>query len=172
MDTRDLGDFWKVQAQLAQTLQLDIARTLNAKRLHGERGAKTMTQAAIAKRLATIAQEHGDNRIPALGAALIRAGKAGATEKTLTNAIGISPIGTRKLLNVLESGGFAMQWTDDVWRIDTVHILAREERAALEALHAATAHEREAAAGAVAQRKENAPQAQTGGDMGERKCDG
>lgn len=33
---RDLGDFWKVQAQLAQTLQLDIARTLNAKRLHGE----------------------------------------------------------------------------------------------------------------------------------------
>ena len=33
---RDLGDFWKVQAQLAQTLQLDIARTLQAKRLHGE----------------------------------------------------------------------------------------------------------------------------------------
>ena len=32
---RDLGDFWKVQAQLAQTLQLDIARTLQAKRLHG-----------------------------------------------------------------------------------------------------------------------------------------
>ena len=32
---RDLGDFWKVQAQLAQTLQLDIARTMNAKRLHG-----------------------------------------------------------------------------------------------------------------------------------------
>ncbi len=37
MDTdRDLGDFWKVQQQLAQTLQLDIARTLHAKRLHGE----------------------------------------------------------------------------------------------------------------------------------------
>ena len=37
MDTdRDLGDFWKVQAQLAQTLQLDIARTLQAKRLQGE----------------------------------------------------------------------------------------------------------------------------------------
>jgi hypothetical protein len=33
---RDLGDFWKVQQQLAQTLQLDIARTLQAKRLHGE----------------------------------------------------------------------------------------------------------------------------------------
>lgn len=98
-------------------------------------------QAAIAKRLATIAQEHGDNRIPALGAALIRAGKAGATEKTLAHAVGISPIGTRKLLNVLESGGFAMEWGDrqEVWRIDTVQILAREERAALEALHAVTA---------------------------------
>ena len=36
MDTRDLGDFWKVQQQRAQTLQLDIARTLQAKRLHGE----------------------------------------------------------------------------------------------------------------------------------------
>ena len=36
MDTRDLGDFWKVQQQLAQTLQLDIARTMKAKRLHGE----------------------------------------------------------------------------------------------------------------------------------------
>lgn len=33
---RDLGEFWKVQQQLAQTLQLDIARTLNAKRLNGE----------------------------------------------------------------------------------------------------------------------------------------
>ena len=33
---RDLGDFWKVLQQLAQTLQLDIARTLKAKRLHGE----------------------------------------------------------------------------------------------------------------------------------------
>lgn len=33
---RDLGDFWKVQAQLAQTLQLDIARTLQAKRLQSE----------------------------------------------------------------------------------------------------------------------------------------
>lgn len=36
MDTdRDLGDFWKVQAQLAQTLQLDIARTLHARRVDG-----------------------------------------------------------------------------------------------------------------------------------------
>lgn len=32
---RDLGDFWKVQAQLAQTLQLDIARTLHARRVDG-----------------------------------------------------------------------------------------------------------------------------------------
>lgn len=32
---RDLGDFWKVQAQLAQTLQLDIARALHARRVDG-----------------------------------------------------------------------------------------------------------------------------------------
>ena len=32
---RDLGDFWKVQQQLAQTLQLDIARTLHARRVDG-----------------------------------------------------------------------------------------------------------------------------------------
>ena len=127
-----------------------------------------MTQAAIAKRLATIAQVHGDNRIPALGAALIRAGKAGATEKTLAHAIGIAPIGTRKQLNVLESGGFAMEWGEgsEVWRLDTVQVLAHENRAALEALHAATAHEREAVAGAVAKKMKNALQAQTGGKNG------
>lgn len=52
MDTdRDFGDFWKVQQQLAQTLQLDIARTLQAKRLHGEPTAphelQEMAQAMI-----------------------------------------------------------------------------------------------------------------------------
>lgn len=52
MDTdRDLGDFWKVQQQLAQALQLDIARTLQAKRLHGEPTAphelQEMAQALI-----------------------------------------------------------------------------------------------------------------------------
>ena len=127
-----------------------------------------MTQAAIAKRLATIAQEHGDKRIPALGAALIRAGKAGATEKTLAHAIGISPIGTRKLLNVLESGGFAMEWGEgsEVWRLDTVQILAHENKAALEALESATRAEKEQAATGIAKRKENAPQAQTGGKNG------
>ena len=127
-----------------------------------------MTQAAIAKRLATIAQEHGDRRIPALGAALIRAGKAGASARTLAHAVGISPIGARKLLNMLESGGFAMEWGEgsEVWRLDTVQILAREERAALEALHAATAHERDAVAGAVAKKLKDAPQAQTGGKNG------
>lgn len=83
--------------------------------------------------------------------------------RTLAHAVGISPIGTRKLLNVLESGGFAMEFGEgsEVWRLDTVQILAREERAALEVLHAATAHEREAAATCMAKRKENAPQAQT-----------
>lgn len=30
---RDLGDFWKVQAQLAQTLQLELARALAAARI-------------------------------------------------------------------------------------------------------------------------------------------
>ena len=36
MDTdRDFGDFWKAQQQLAQTLQLDIARTLHARRVDG-----------------------------------------------------------------------------------------------------------------------------------------
>ena len=34
MDTdRDLGDFWKVQAQLAHTLQLALARALAAARI-------------------------------------------------------------------------------------------------------------------------------------------
>ena len=127
-----------------------------------------MTQAAIAKRLATIAQEHGDKRIPALGAALIRAGKQGATARTLAHAIGISPIGTRKLLNVLESGGFAMEWGEgsEVWRLDTVQILAHENKAALEALESATRAEKEQAATGIAKRKENAPQAQTGGKNG------
>jgi hypothetical protein len=127
-------------------------------------------QAAIAKRLATIAQEHGDRRIPALGAALIRAGKQGATARTLAHAVGIAPIGTRKLLNVLESGGFAMQWGADgeVWRVDTVQILAHENRSALEALHAATAHEREAVAVAVAKKLKDALHAQTGGKNGGR----
>ena len=46
---RDLGDFWKVQQQLAQTLQLDIARTLNAKRLQGEpTGTKELGEMAQA----------------------------------------------------------------------------------------------------------------------------
>ena len=49
---RDLGDFWKVQQQLAQTLQLDIARTLQAKRLHGEPTAPQELH-AIAQALVT-----------------------------------------------------------------------------------------------------------------------
>ena len=51
MDTRDLGDFWQVQQQLAQTLQLDIARTLESLRLNGEPSAayelQEMAQALI-----------------------------------------------------------------------------------------------------------------------------
>lgn len=136
-------------------------------------------QAAIAKRLATIAVELAEKRqklkaaaVPTFGALLMRAGKVGATAKTLAMAAGYTESQAQDVLNTLESGGFAHQWTGDVWRVDTVQILAREERAALEALHAATAHERETAAGAVAKRKENAPQAQTGCKKGERDCGG
>ena len=134
-------------------------------------------QAAIAKRLATIAQ--GERRLqagsamqclPAIGAVLIRAGKAGVSERTLCHAAGVRNDVARQALKRLEAGGFAHKWgaLNDTWRLDTVQILAREERAALEALHAATTHEREAAAGAVAERKENAPSAQTGGKNGWR----
>lgn len=49
---RDLGDFWKVQQQLAQTLQLDIARTMKAKRLNGEPTAPQELH-AIAQALVT-----------------------------------------------------------------------------------------------------------------------
>lgn len=50
MDTdRDLGDFWKVQAQLAQTLQLDIVRTLHARRVDGTpTGTKELQELAQA----------------------------------------------------------------------------------------------------------------------------
>lgn len=58
MDTdRDLGDFWKVQQQLAQTLQLDIARTLQAKRLHGEPTAPQELQ-ELAMALARAGEAH------------------------------------------------------------------------------------------------------------------
>lgn len=140
-------------------------------------------QAAIAKRLAHIAQSAARGcwkqtaaqaeamlHIPAIGAALIRAGKVGASPKTLSHAAGCTVAQAQHVLDALESGGFAMLWneTGEVWRLDTVQILAREERAALEALHAATAHERDAAAWAVAKRKENALHAQTGGKNGRR----
>ena len=140
-----------------------------------------MMQAAIAKRLATIAQSAARGcwkqtaaqaeamlHIPAIGAALIRAGKVGASPKTLSHAAGCTVAQAQHVLDALESGGFAMQWGNggEVWRVDTVQILAREERAALEALHAATAHERDAAATGIAKRNENSPQAQTGDKNG------
>ena len=130
-----------------------------------------MTQAAIAKRLATIAQEYSrDALLPKMGAALIRAGKAGASERTLAHACGCTKHEAREALMKLESDGFAMEWGDgsEVWRIDTVQILARENRAALEALESATRAEKEQAATGIAKRKENAPQAQTGGKNGGR----
>ena len=140
-----------------------------------------MTQAAIAKRLATIAQSAARGcwkqtaaqaeamlHIPAIGAALIRAGKVGASPKTLSHAAGCTVAQAQYVLDALESGGFAMEWGEgsEVWRLDTVQILARENRAALEALHASTAHERDAAAGAVAKKLKDALQAQTGGKNG------
>lgn len=128
-----------------------------------------MTQAAIAKRLATIAQDYAkDALLPKMGAALIRAGKAGASERTLAHACGCTKTEAREALMKLESGGFTMEWGEgsEVWRLDTVQILARENRAALEALHAATAHERESAAGAVAKKLKDALHAQTGGKNG------
>lgn len=126
-----------------------------------------MTQAAIAKRLATIAQEyHQRQEVPRIGAVLIRAGKAGATVKTLAAAAGCCLTDAALALTVLEACGFAHQWTGDVWRVDTVQILARENRAALEALESATRAEKEQAATGIAKRKENAPQAQTGGKNG------
>lgn len=130
-----------------------------------------MTQAAIAKRLATIAQDYAkDALLPKMGGALIRAGKAGASERTLAHACGCTKTEAREALMKLESGGFAMLWneTAEVWRLDTVQILAREERAALEALESATRAEKEQAATGIAKRKENAPQAQTGGKNGGR----
>lgn len=146
----------------------------------------TDMQAAIAKRLAHVALNYagaaenalqsgakgcaeraaGMHVLPAIGAALIRAGRKGAKPKTLAIATGTTVGAVRMVLEAMEAGGFAMQWTGDVWRLDTVQILAHENRAALEALESATAHERDAAAGAVAQRKENAPAAQTGGKNG------
>ena len=128
-----------------------------------------MTQAAIAKRLATIAQEYAkDALLPKMGGALIRAGKAGASERTLAHACGCTRTEAREALMKLEKDGFAMLWneTAEVWRIDTVQILARENRAALEALESATRAEKEQAATGIAKRKENAPQAQTGGKYG------
>lgn len=132
-------------------------------------------QAAIAKRLATIAVELAEKRqklkaaaVPTFGALLMRAGKVGATAKTLAMAAGYTESQAQDVLNTLESGGFAHQWTGDVWRVDTVQILAREERAALEALESATRAEKERAATGIAKRKENAPQAQTGGKNGGR----
>lgn len=140
-------------------------------------------QAAIAKRLATIAVEYERGRwnrsacpkaagayLPSIGAALIRAGKVGASAKTLAHAAGCKVDNAQAVLRALECGGFAHRWGADgeVWRVDTVQILAREERAALEALHAATAHEREAAAVAVAKKLKDAIQAQTGGKNGGR----
>lgn len=125
-----------------------------------------MMQAAIAKRLATIAQDYAkDALLPKMGGALIRAGKAGASERTLAHACGCTKTEAREALMKLENGGFAMLWDEnaEVWRLDTVQVLAHENRAALEALHAATAHEREAVAGAVAKKMKNAPDAQTGG---------
>lgn len=131
-----------------------------------------MTQAAIAKRLATIAVELAEKRqklkaaaVPTFGALLMRAGKVGATAKTLAMATGYTESQAQDVLHALESGGFAHRWgaDGDVWRVDTVQILAREERAALEALHAATAHERDAAAGSAAKKLKNALHAQTGG---------
>jgi hypothetical protein len=101
----------------------------------------------------------------AIGAALIRAGKVGASPQTLAIAAGCTVAQAQHVLDALESGGFAMLWneTAEVWRIDTVQILAREERAALEALESATRAEKEQAATGIAKRKENAPRAQTGG---------
>ena len=128
-----------------------------------------MTQAAIAKRLATIAQEYAkDALLPKMGGALIRAGKAGASERTLAHACGCTKHEAREALMKLENGGFAMLWneTGETWRLDTVQVLAHENRAVLEALHAATAHERDAVAGAVAKKLKDAPQAQTRGKNG------
>ena len=126
-------------------------------------------QAAIAKRLATIAQEYSrEGLLPKMGAALIRAGKAGASERTLAHACGCTKTEALEALMKLEKDGFAMLWneTAEVWRIDTVQILARENRAALEALESATRAEKEQSATGIAKRKENAPQAQTGGKNG------
>ena len=128
-------------------------------------------QAAIAKRLATIAQEYAkDTLLPKMGGALIRAGKAGASERTLAHACGCTRTEAREALMKLESGGFAMEWGEgsEVWRLDTVQILARENRAALEALESATRAEKEQAATGIAKRKENALHAQTGGKNGWR----
>ena len=122
-------------------------------------------QAAIAKRLATIAVELAEKRqklkaaaVPTFGALLMRAGKVGATAKTLAMATGYTESQAQDVLNALEAGGFAHQWTGDVWRLDTVQILAREERAAIEALERAS---KEQDAAQVAAGKENAPAAQT-----------
>lgn len=128
-----------------------------------------MMQAAIAKRLATIAQDYAkDALLPKMGAALIRAGKSGASERTLAHACGCTKTDAREALMKLETGGFAMFWneTAEVWRLDTVQILAHENRAALEALESATRAEKEQAATGIATRKENAPSAQTGGKNG------
>lgn len=134
-------------------------------------------QAAIAKRLATIAVELAEKRqklkaaaVPTFGALLMRAGKVGATAKTLAMAAGYTESQAQDVLKSLESGGFAMEWGEgsEVWRLDTVQILAHENRAALEALESATRAEKEQAATGIAKRKENAPQAQTGGKNGGR----
>lgn len=140
-------------------------------------------QAAIAKRLATIAQSAARGcwkqtaaqaeampHIPAIGAALIRAGKVGASPKTLSHAAGCTVAQAQHVLDALESGGFAMEWGEDsgIWRLDTVQVLAHENRAALESLESATRAEKEQAATGIAKRKENAPQAQTGGKNGGR----
>ena len=59
MDSRDLGDFWKVQAQLAQTLQLDIARTLHARRVDGTPTAPQELQ-DIAQALCKCSEAYGE----------------------------------------------------------------------------------------------------------------
>lgn len=140
----------------------------------------TDMEAAIAKRLTTIAMQtlgkalkNNDYAavcaaayIPDVGAALIRAGKQGARVESLQAAAGCADdVPIVHTLQALESGGFAMQWTGDVWRLDTVQILAREERAAIEALERAS---KEQDAAQVAAGKENAPAAQKGGKNGGR----
>ena len=128
-----------------------------------------LMHAAIAKRLAHIAREPdgGDawQALPAIGAALIRAGKTGATVRTLAAAANVRVTVAKQALQRLEAGGFAQVWGVDgtpaeVWRLDTVQILAREERAALEALKSAQGEETPAGKGNTPAGEESAANAQ------------